>query len=284
VARLDEVRINGVVVLFTLGSAIFSTLIFSLVPALQVTRPNLNASLQEGNRGGASRESQRLRGTLVVSQVALSLLLLAGAGLLIKSFGNLRATNPGFDPAQVMDFVLPGAVFRGRSTKRIFRSSFPNSPDYPAWMLLAAPRHHFQGDSCMLSRSRAGCPGQGNHADASRIVARRLLSCHAYSCAGGSRFDRRDTENSVPAVIVNDTFAKEFSQTKIRSDRVSVAMFRALPRSDGNHRLIGDSRRGRLSHRNHSLHPSHRINAGDSPRCARPLTNVSSLINLSTRH
>ncbi len=125
VPRLDEVRINGAVILFTLGASFVSTLLFALVPALQVTRPNVSASLQEGNRAGAGPESHRLRGTLVVTQVALSLLLLAGAGLLIKSFANLRATNPGFDPTRVMtaELILPGAKYLEAGTAApIFRA------------------------------------------------------------------------------------------------------------------------------------------------------------------
>ncbi len=217
VARLDEVRINGVVVLFTLGSAIFSTLIFSLVPALQVTRPNLNASLQEGNRGGASRESQRLRGTLVVSQVALSLLLLAGAGLLIKSFGNLRATNPGFDPTQVMtaDFVLPGAKYSEADRQReFFARLIPKLTGLPGLDVVGgASPLPFSGSDSYDTFSIAGRPdpGQGNHADASHIIVTGdYFRAMRIPLLAGRVFDRRDTENSVPAVIVNDTFAKKF--------------------------------------------------------------------------
>src|SRR4030095_7452724 len=83
VPRLGELQINVPVGFFTLLVAVVSTLLFALVPALQVTRPNVSAALQEGNRGGAGRESHRPRGFLVIAQVALSLLLLAGAGLLI---------------------------------------------------------------------------------------------------------------------------------------------------------------------------------------------------------
>jgi putative ABC transport system permease protein len=92
VPRLGEVAINAPVFSFTFIAAIFSTLVFALVPALQVTRPNVNESLQEGNRGAVGPGSHRLRRLLVIAQVALSLLLLAGAGLLIKSFANLSAT------------------------------------------------------------------------------------------------------------------------------------------------------------------------------------------------
>src|SRR5207302_6431515 len=102
IPRIDEVRINSMVIIFTLAAAVFSTLLFALVPALQVSRPNVNESLQEGNRGAVGPESHRLRALLIIAQVALSLLLLAVAGLLIKSFANLRATKPGFDPQRAL--------------------------------------------------------------------------------------------------------------------------------------------------------------------------------------
>ena len=97
-------------------------LLFALIPALQVTRPNLNPSLQDGSRGGSGHESHRLRALLVVSQVALSLLLLIGAGLLIRSFANLRATSPGFDPshAVTIQLVLPRAKYPDTEQHRRF--------------------------------------------------------------------------------------------------------------------------------------------------------------------
>src|SRR6185437_2862456 len=82
VPRLGEVAINAPVFTFTLFVAIFSTLLFALVPALQVTRPNVSESLREGDRGAIGAESHHLRRLLVIAQVALTLLLLAGAGLL----------------------------------------------------------------------------------------------------------------------------------------------------------------------------------------------------------
>src|SRR5438876_872483 len=113
VPRLGEVVINAPVFAFTFVAAIFSTLLFALVPALQMTRPNVNESLQEGNRGAVGPGSHHLRRLLVIAQVALSLLLLAGAGLLIKSFANLRASKPGFDPqhAIVCELILPKAKY-----------------------------------------------------------------------------------------------------------------------------------------------------------------------------
>src|SRR4030095_10436450 len=101
---------------------IFSTLVFALIPALQVTRPNVNESLQEGGRGAVGPESHRLQRLLVITQVALSLLLLAGAGLLIKSFANLRAAKPGFEPSHVLvaGLILPKAKYPEPQQHRTF--------------------------------------------------------------------------------------------------------------------------------------------------------------------
>src|SRR4029450_8755473 len=106
VPRIGEIAINAPVWTFTFGAAVLSTLLFALIPALQVTRPNVNESLQEGSRGAVGPESHRLRALLVISQVALSLLLLAVAGLLIKSFAKLRATKPRFDPSNAVTLHL----------------------------------------------------------------------------------------------------------------------------------------------------------------------------------
>src|SRR5437588_9919218 len=102
VPRLDDIQINAVVIVFALVAAVASTLLFAVFPALQVSRPNVNESLQEGSRGAVGPESHRARSLLIIAQVALSMLLLAGAGLLIKSFSNLRATSPGFEPSPVL--------------------------------------------------------------------------------------------------------------------------------------------------------------------------------------
>ena len=110
-----NIGLDGRVLAFTLVISLLTGLLFGIAPALQVTRSNVNESLKEGGRsatGGASR--QRVRNTLVVSEVALSLLLLVGAGLLIKSFLNLSRSDVGFDPEGVvtMRVSLPEARYK----------------------------------------------------------------------------------------------------------------------------------------------------------------------------
>src|SRR5262249_32182501 len=95
VARLTTISIDGRALLFTLLASLLSGVFFGLAPALQFSRPDLNASLKEGGRGGLFQR-QRIRQALLVAEVALAVVLLVGAGLLIRSFVNLVNVEPGF--------------------------------------------------------------------------------------------------------------------------------------------------------------------------------------------
>jgi putative ABC transport system permease protein len=101
--RLDEVHINARVLLFTFAVSLVTGFIFSLVPILKASRPDVNEVLKSGTKAATSGASLRLwRESLVVSEVALSLILLIGAGLMIKSFAQLVNVPPGFDPQNVL--------------------------------------------------------------------------------------------------------------------------------------------------------------------------------------
>jgi len=122
--RLDEVTTDARVLLFAVGATLLTGVVFGLAPALQASRPDLAGSLKEGGRGAVEARS-RARSLLVVSEVALSLVLLIGAGLLVKSFARLQKVNPGFDPSNVltMRMSLPGARYLPLGTERFFIAS-----------------------------------------------------------------------------------------------------------------------------------------------------------------
>ena len=103
--RSDEIGIDGTVMLFTLVVSILAGVLFGLAPAMHTSTPNLHGALKEGGRGTtADRGSHALRRSLVVTEVALALTLLTGAGLLLKSFARLQQVDPGFDPGNLLTF------------------------------------------------------------------------------------------------------------------------------------------------------------------------------------
>ena len=101
--RLDEIRVDRSVLLFTLLLSLLSGVIFGVVPALQSSRVNLNESLKESSgRGSIGGRQSYLRQVFIVGEVALSLVLLLGAGLMVKSFIRLGQVEPGFNPENVL--------------------------------------------------------------------------------------------------------------------------------------------------------------------------------------
>ena len=123
IPRLEEVGVDWSVVGFTALLALLTGVLFGLVPAYQVTRGDLASTIREGGRGAlASRGAARIRGALVVVQTALAVMLLCGAGLLIRSFAELSAVDPGFRTARVLavDLSLPSAAYPEQEQVRAF--------------------------------------------------------------------------------------------------------------------------------------------------------------------
>jgi predicted permease len=113
--RLTSIALDRNVVLFTLGATLVTSLIFGLVPALQATNDHLLRGLQESGRsGGGGRRTHRMRATLVVAEMALAVVLLTGAGLLIRSFLALTHVDPGFQPggAMTVRVTLQGSDYK----------------------------------------------------------------------------------------------------------------------------------------------------------------------------
>jgi putative ABC transport system permease protein len=114
VPRLAESQLNFPVLVFALAISILTGVLFGLAPALQVSKANLTVDLKEGSRGAAAFRRSRIRSVLVVAEVALSLVLLAGAGLLLRSFVKLLGVPLGFNPDHLltMSVALPETKYR----------------------------------------------------------------------------------------------------------------------------------------------------------------------------
>jgi predicted permease len=105
VPRANEVSLDSRVLLFTLGLSLFAGIVFGLAPALKTSRVNLQEILKEGGRDGSAAR-HRLQGVFVASEVALALVLLVGAGLMVRSLAALWRVDPGFNPSHAITFAL----------------------------------------------------------------------------------------------------------------------------------------------------------------------------------
>jgi putative ABC transport system permease protein len=120
--RLGEIDVDGRVLAFTVLTCLVTTLTFGLAPALQAARNEPHRTLQAGGRSGTSKARQRVRSLLILGEVALSVVLLVGAGLLVRSFVALQQVRPGFDASDVLTFqlALPAGRYPTPETRRTF--------------------------------------------------------------------------------------------------------------------------------------------------------------------
>ena len=127
VPEAKDIRVSGSVLLFAAGLSVLAALLFGLAPALRAARPDLNDALREGESRTYSGKQGRMRYVLVISEVALAMVLLVGAGLMINSLLRLLLPSPGFDAANVLTMAvkLPGTDVRyvekipGKNTERV---------------------------------------------------------------------------------------------------------------------------------------------------------------------
>jgi putative ABC transport system permease protein len=120
--RTDAIHIDGTVLLYTLAIALGTGLLFGLAPAIQASRADLQHALKDGARTAGERHGQWVRRGLVVAEMALALMLLIGAGLLLKSFARLQGVSPGFDPTHLatLSVSLPDAKYKDDAARTAF--------------------------------------------------------------------------------------------------------------------------------------------------------------------
>ena len=119
--RMESIGVDGWVLAFTLGLSLVTGVVFGLAPALQVSATDLHETLKEGSRG-SSTGHRRLRSVLVVSEVAAALVLLAGAGLMLRTLWSLGRVHPGFEPDHVLTFSLSLSPANTSSSDQILQT------------------------------------------------------------------------------------------------------------------------------------------------------------------
>ncbi len=216
--RLDSVGIDGRVLAFTLGVSLLTGLIFGLAPALQASRPDLNETLKEGGRGsGGSIKRNRVRSTLVVAEVALSLLLLVCAGLMIKSFIRLQQFDLGFNPDHLltMRVQLSGSKYsEGNQVAGFYKQAVERIRTLPGVESVGAISDIFlsktPNSTTFTIEGRPPVPDPERVEAPLDAVTPDYFKTMGISLIRGRVFDDRDADGTTPVVIINQTFANRF--------------------------------------------------------------------------
>ncbi len=215
--HIGPIRINLQVCAFTFVIAAGSTIFFGLIPALQVSKPSVTESLQQGSKGSTGGvHTNKLRAFLVISQVSLSLLLLLGAGLLIKSFFNLQATNPGFDPERLMTMELTLPRVRYPDEAQQVRTFDGIMEKIAAIRGIEAtgganplPLGGNDGSRSFMVSGAAPLP-LGNHPGAGYLVVKPdYFQAMRIPVLRGRVFNNGDTKESPLVIAINDSFARK---------------------------------------------------------------------------
>jgi len=213
--RLDEVQINAPVLGLTLAVSVLTALIFSLVPVFKASRPDINEVLKAGTKNATTGGSLRLwRNSLVVAEVALGLVLLVGAGLMIRSFERLVNVNPGFDPSKVLmgQISMTRDVYeKSEQRVRYVNQTLERLKALPGVESAAfvAPMPFSGGnvssDFRIVGRPKPE-PGQ-EPAAGNRSVTPEYFEAIRIPLLKGRYFNEKDQRGGIGAAIINETLA-----------------------------------------------------------------------------
>ena len=216
--RVEEITINSWVLAFTLGVSLITGLLFGLIPAFYASRLDLSRYLKEGTHTAAGTvQHNRIRNLLVVSEIALALVLLVGAGLLINSFTRLLKVSPGFDPngVLVMDVPLPESKYPEKQQQTTFyRNMVERVSALPtvesAGVVLHLP---LRGAAALNEFVIDGRPIPAD--EQKPITEIRMTSPNYFASIGipvlsGRGFTEHDNQDGMSVAVINQTMAKRF--------------------------------------------------------------------------
>ncbi|MDQ3906856.1 MAG: ABC transporter permease [Acidobacteriota bacterium] len=218
VPRFDETSLDLRVLGFTFAASIATGILFGIAPAIQSSKFDLNEALKEGGRTGTDgRGRARVRSLLIVSEVALSLVLLVGAGLLVKSFIKLRSTDPGFNPERTLTASLSLSSVR-YDTREKYTNFFtqlvervrqlPGVESVGAVNPLPLSDNNYSFSFVVVGQPPPA-PGQSPSA-AARFVTPDYFRAQGVPLREGRYFNDQDKPGGPSSLIVNEAFARRY--------------------------------------------------------------------------
>ena len=216
IPRMNEVGVDGRVFVVTLAISLLTGIVFGLIPAIHSSKPDLNEALKEGSRGSTGGVAgKRIRGVLVAVEVALSLVLLVGAGLMINSFLRLQSVNLGFNPDNVL--AVPLSLSRSKYPEdhqqvAFYQSALERLQTLPGVLSAGATT----GLPLTLSISGTDFRIEGHpepEAGKEMIITTRSISPGYFGTLGirllkGRDFSDRDNKNAPKVAVINSELAR----------------------------------------------------------------------------
>jgi len=217
IPRSQEIGIDAKVLGFTVLVSVLTAILFGLVPAIRASRCDLQTTLKEGGRGSMTGAKTRARSLLVIADVALSLVLLIGAGLLIKSFSRIQSVSPGFESKGVltMQVALPAFKYReAPQIKTFFENTLEGIRALPGVQSAGAvsdlPLSGSVHSGSFNIEGRPTADGEeGPHADI-RSATPDYFRTMKIPLISGRYFDDRDVKDSEPVAIIDETLAQRY--------------------------------------------------------------------------
>jgi predicted permease len=223
IPRITEASIDLRVLIFTLAITLLTGLLFGLAPALQGSKLNLTETLKEGDRGSSGRR-QRLRSVLVICEVALTLTLLVGAGLLIQSFRKVLQADPGFNAENLLTMQVSVNNPDGQQVVNFFNQLQENMRALPGVKSVAIsnglplgvvnrPTFFIQGRP-LPEKGRA--PGANRY-----TVSHEYFKTMGIELLKGRVFSAQDTPNTPPVVVIDEALAEHFQNEDPLGKRIA---------------------------------------------------------------
>jgi predicted permease len=221
IPRLEDIAINGTVLVFTFGVALITGALFGVAPVWRAIKVDLNTSLKAGGRSGQSEgglhvRRHSLRGLLVVSELTLSLMLLIGAGLLLRSFVRLQNVPPGFTTEHVltMEVAATGPKYHeDKAVANFYREIEERVAHLPGVVsegtVSVLPLSGEVGWGTVNVEGYTPPPGQELQADL-RVASKDYFRTMEIPLKGGRFFNEDDTADKPQAAIIDEKFAQRF--------------------------------------------------------------------------
>ena len=213
--RAYDIRLDTSVAGFTLLVSLLTGIVFGLLPALQAAKINLGVTLKEGGRDAAGLLRRRLRGFLVVSEVALAFVLLIGAGLLIRSFARLTEVDPGLDPRGVltMDMLLPFAKYKDGRDITFFQQTLERVRTLPgvdaAATVSPLPLSGGQYITGFGIEGRSS-PTEQTFSAGNRLISPDFFKTFRVPLIKGRLLAESDGAKAPPVVVINESLAHRY--------------------------------------------------------------------------